>query len=58
MSEQKSDHIRQIVGWGIIGLIAVIALSIALSLYFAPWRVAGFHYPFFFPFHFGGLKAK
>jgi putative membrane protein len=58
MSEQESNRIRRIVGWGIIGLIAMIGLSIALSLYFAPWRPAGFfHYPFFFPFHFGGLGA-
>ena len=58
MSEQESNRIRRIMGWGIIGLIAVIGLSIALSVYFVPWRPAGFfHYPFFFPFHFGGLGA-
>lgn len=60
MSDQESNRIRRIVGWGIIiGLIAVIGLSIALSLYFAPWRPGGggFDYPFFFPFHFGGLGA-
>lgn len=58
MSEQESNRIRRIVGWGIIGLI-VVGLSIALSLYFAPWRPGGgfFHYPFFFPFHFGWLGA-
>jgi putative membrane protein len=55
MSEQESNRIRRIVGWGIIGLIAAIGLLIALSLYFAPWRPGGFHYPFFFPFHFGWL---
>lgn len=58
MSEQESNRIRRIVGWGIIGLIAVIGLSIALSLYLAPWRPGeGFGYPFFFPFHFGWLGA-
>jgi putative membrane protein len=55
MSEQESNRIRRIVGWGIIGLIAVIGLLIALSLYFAPLRPGGFHYHFFFPFHFGWL---
>jgi putative membrane protein len=58
MSDQESNRIRRIIGWGIIGLIAVIGLSIALSLYFAPWRLGGgFGYPFFFPFHFGWLGA-
>ena len=58
MSEQEPNRIRRIVGWGIIGLIAVIGLSIALSVYFASWRSPGFfHYPFFFPFHLGGIGA-
>jgi putative membrane protein len=58
MNDQQSNRIRRIVGWGIIGLIALIGLSIALSLYFAPWRPGGgFDYPFFFPFHFGWLDA-
>ena len=58
MSEQESNRIRRIVGWGLIGLIALIGLSIALSLYLAPWRSGeGFGYPFFFPFHFGWLGA-
>jgi putative membrane protein len=58
MSEQESNRIRRIVGWGIVGLIAVIGLLIALSLYFAPWRPGGFDYSlFFFPFHFGWLGA-
>ena len=58
MSNQESNRIRRIVGWGIIGLIAVIGISIAVSLYFTPWRPGGFfHYPFFFPFHFGWLGA-
>lgn len=61
MSDQESNRIRRIVGWGIVGLIVVIGLSITLSLYyFAPWRPGGgFDYPFFFsfPFHFGWLGA-
>ena len=58
MSIQESNRIRRIVGWGIIGLIAVVGLSIALSLYFAPRPLGGFfHYPFFFSFHFGWLGA-
>ena len=56
MSDQESNRIRTIVGWSMIGLIAVIGLSIALSFYFAPRPGGGlFHYPFFFPFHFGWL---
>jgi putative membrane protein len=56
MGDQESNRIRRTVGWGIIGLIAVIGLSIALSIYFASWRTASFNYPFFFfPFHFGWL---
>jgi putative membrane protein len=50
MSERESIRVRQIAGWGIIGLIAVIAVSIALSFYFAPGDRG-----FFFPFHFGWL---
>jgi putative membrane protein len=50
MSDQESNHIRRIIGWGIIGLIAVIGVSIALSLYFAPGGRGAF-----FPFHFGWL---
>lgn len=56
MSDQESNRIRRIVGWSIIGLMAVIGLSIALSFYFALRPGGGlFHYPFFFPFHFGWL---
>ena len=55
MSEQESNRIRRIVGWGIIGLIAVIGVSVALSFYFASRPPGGFYYPFFFPFHFGWL---
>ena len=57
MSDQESNRIRRIVGWGIIVLMVVIGLSIALSLYFAPWRTGGSDYRFFFPFHFGWLGA-
>jgi uncharacterized membrane protein len=32
MSDQESNRIRRIVGWGIVGLIVVIGLSIAISL--------------------------
>jgi putative membrane protein len=54
MSEQESNHIRRIVGWGIVGLIVVIGLSIVLSFYFAPRPPGASYYPFF-PFHFGWL---
>jgi putative membrane protein len=50
MSDRESNRIRQIVGWGIIGLIVVIGVSIALSFYFGP-RLPGT----FFPFSFGWL---
>jgi putative membrane protein len=53
MSDQQLDRIKQIVGWGIVGLIVVIGVSIVLSLNFAP-RPPG---PFFFPFQFGWLGA-
>jgi putative membrane protein len=52
MSDQESNRIRQIVSWSIIGLIAVIAVSIVLSLYFGS-RPQGA----FFPFSFGWLGA-
>lgn len=56
MSEQESNRIRRIVGWAIIGLIAVIGVSIVVSsFYFAPRPLGAFFYPFFFPFHFGWL---
>jgi putative membrane protein len=44
---------RRIIGWSIVGLIAVIGISIALSFYFSP-RLGTSHYPFF-PFRFGWL---
>lgn len=50
MSDQEPNRIRQIVGWGIIGLIVVIGASIVLSLYLGP-RTQGA----FFPFSFGWL---
>jgi putative membrane protein len=54
MTDQESNHIRRIIGWGIVGLIAVIGASIVLSLYFVPRPPGAFYYPFF-PFHFGWL---
>jgi putative membrane protein len=57
MSDQESNRIRRIVGWGIIGLIILIGVSITLSLYFASSRTGGFDYPFFFPFRFGWLGS-
>lgn len=59
MSDQESSRIRRIVGWGIVGLIAVIGISIALSLFYFSPRPGGafynnFYYPFF-PFRFGWL---
>jgi putative membrane protein len=54
MSNQESNRIRQIVGWSIVGLIAIIGVSIVLSLYFLPHPPGAFYYPFF-PFHFGWL---
>jgi len=53
MSDQESNRIRRIVGWGIIGLIGVIGVSIVLSLFLASRPLGGFYHPFFFPFHFG-----
>jgi putative membrane protein len=66
MTNQESNSTRPIVRWGIIaGVLVVIGLSIALSVYyFAPWRLGArgdLDYPFFsssssFPlFHFGWL---
>jgi putative membrane protein len=57
MSDQESTRIRRIIGWGIIGLIAVIGISIALSFYFVPRPPGYSYYPFFFPFNFGWLGA-
>jgi putative membrane protein len=54
MSNQESNRIRQIVGWSIVGLIAVIGVSIVLSLYFIPRPPGAFYYSFF-PLHFGWL---
>ena len=57
LSDQEPIRIRRIVGWSIIGFIAVIGLSIALSFYFVPRPGGGgfFHNPFFFPYHFSWL---
>jgi uncharacterized membrane protein len=57
MSDQESNRIRRIVDWGIVGLIAIIGVSIVLSLFFASWRPGAFNYPFF-PFHFGWLGGS
>jgi putative membrane protein len=54
MSDQQSYRIKQIVGWGIIGLIVIIGVSIVLSLYFGPRPTGAFYSPFF-PLHFGWL---
>jgi putative membrane protein len=41
---------RQIVGWSIVGLIAVIGVAVVLG-YFVPQQGGGFYRPFFlFPF--------
>jgi len=46
----------RLAGWGLVGLIILIGISIAVSLIFLVPRYSGggFH-PFFFPFHFGWL---
>jgi hypothetical protein len=54
MNDEESNGVRRIVGWGMVGLIAVMGVSIALSFYFAPRPPGAFYYPFF-PFHFGWL---
>jgi len=54
MSDQESSRIRRIAGWGIVGLVAVVGISITLSFYFAPRPGGAFYYPFF-PVHFGWL---
>jgi putative membrane protein len=51
MSRQESNRVRQIVGWAIIGLIAVIAISVALSVFYSAPGGRGF----FFPFPFGWI---
>lgn len=49
MSSQESYRIRRVIGWGIVGLIVVIGVSIALSAFTSGGRGG------FFPFHFGWL---
>lgn len=49
MSEQESNRIRKIAGWAIVGLIVVIGVSIALSVFAFGGRGG------FFPFPFGWL---
>jgi len=52
MSDREPNRTRQILGWGIVGLVVVIGVSIVLS--FFSQRLDAFHYPFF-PFRFGLL---
>ena len=54
MSDQEqSNRLRRIVGWGIIGLIVLVGLSIVLS-YLTPRPAAEtLYYNPFFPFRFG-----
>lgn len=44
MSEQESNRIRRIVGWGIVGLIVVIGAAVTLSAFASGGRMS------FFPF--------
>jgi putative membrane protein len=55
MTQQERNRLMQFAGWGIVGLIILIGISIAASLIFAPRSSGGGFYPFFFPFHFGWL---
>ena len=55
MSQQERNRLMQFAGWGIVGLIILIGISIAASLIFAPRSSGSSFYPFFFPFHFGWL---
>ena len=48
MSDQESNRINRIVGWSMVGLVAVIGVAIAASLFFSPRPLGGF-----FPFPFG-----
>ena len=48
MSDVESNRVRRIVGWGLMGLIVVIGVSIVSFSFFRPA-----HYGTFFPFHFG-----
>jgi putative membrane protein len=47
MNDSESSRIRQILGWGIIGIISVIGVSIVLSIYFGA-RPHGLGFPFSF----------
>ena len=54
MSDQEqSNRLRQIVGWGIIGLIVLVGLSITLSYLTSRPDTESFYYDPFFPFRFG-----
>ena len=53
--QERNSRLMQFAGWGIVGLIILIGISIAASLIFAPRSSGSGFYPFFFPFHFGWL---
>jgi hypothetical protein len=53
--QERNSRLMQFAGWGIVGLIILIGISIAASLIFAPWSSGSGFYPFFFPFHLGWL---
>ncbi|MGI0033053.1 MAG: SHOCT domain-containing protein [Nitrososphaeraceae archaeon] len=56
MTHQERNRLMRLAGWGLVGLIILIGISIAVSLiFFAPGSSGGGFYPFFFPFHFGWL---
>ena len=55
MTHQDRNLLMRFAGWGLVGLIILIGISIAVSLIFAPRSSGGGFYPFFFPFHFGWL---
>jgi putative membrane protein len=53
MTDQERNRLIRFAGWGLVGLIILIGISIAVSLIFFTRSSAGSFYPFFFPFHFG-----
>lgn len=53
MTQQERNRLMQFAGWGVVGLIILIGISLAASLIFAPRPSGSGFYPFFFPFHFG-----
>jgi len=57
MSDQEqSNRLARIVGWGIIGLIVLVGVSVALS-YLSPRPITEtfYYYNPFFPFRFGWI---